>query len=117
MGPARRHVLPQSVDLPWTGLSDFPCTVHRLSKGKVAQLQVLSAKKCLTGICIFGKFPVSASLAQLVEHALRKRMVLGSIPTGGFYAARMESECGGEKMTLAGLEPAIPGSVGRRLIH
>ena len=29
----------------------------------------------------------SASLAQLVEHALRKRMVVGSIPTGGFTAA------------------------------
>ena len=87
LGPARRHVLPQSVDLPWTGLSDFPCTVHRLSKGKVAQLQVLSAKKCLTGICISGKFPVSASLAQLVEHALRKRMVVGSIPTGGLATA------------------------------
>ena len=27
---------------------------------------------------------VMASLAQLVEHALRKRMVVGSIPTGGF---------------------------------
>ena len=26
----------------------------------------------------------SASLAQLAEHALRKRMVVGSIPTGGF---------------------------------
>ena len=25
----------------------------------------------------------SASLAQLAEHALRKRMVVGSIPTGG----------------------------------
>ena len=25
----------------------------------------------------------SASLAQLVEHALRKRIVVGSIPTGG----------------------------------
>ena len=25
-----------------------------------------------------------ASLAQLAEHALRKRMVVGSIPTGGF---------------------------------
>ena len=29
-----------------------------------------------------------ASLAQLAEHALRKRMVVGSIPTGGFLAAR-----------------------------
>ena len=26
-----------------------------------------------------------ASIAQLVEHALRKRMVLGSIPSGGFH--------------------------------
>ena len=29
-----------------------------------------------------------ASLAQLVEHALRKRMVVGSIPTGGLVTAR-----------------------------
>ena len=27
-----------------------------------------------------------ASLAQLVEHALRKRTVVGSIPTGGYYS-------------------------------
>ena len=33
--------------------------------------------------CNFKKIAV-ASLAQLVEHALRKRMVVGSIPTGGF---------------------------------
>ena len=31
----------------------------------------------------------AASLAQLVEHALRKRMVTGSIPVGGYVAARM----------------------------
>jgi hypothetical protein len=30
----------------------------------------------------------SASLAQLVEHALRKRMVMGSIPIGGFLPCR-----------------------------
>ncbi len=29
------------------------------------------------------EFSAEASLAQLVEHALRKRMVVGSIPTGG----------------------------------
>ena len=29
-----------------------------------------------------------ASIAQLVEHALRKRTVVGSIPTGGFSALR-----------------------------
>ena len=33
-----------------------------------------------------GPHAASASLAQLVEHALRKRMVVGSIPTGGFIA-------------------------------
>ena len=27
--------------------------------------------------------PVKASIAQLAEHALRKRTVVGSIPTGG----------------------------------
>ena len=35
---------------------------------------------------LFGPAPTSASLAQLVEHALRKRMVVGSIPTGGSLA-------------------------------
>ena len=30
----------------------------------------------------------SASLAQLAEHALRKRMVMGSIPIGGLYVHR-----------------------------
>ena len=30
---------------------------------------------------------VSASLAQLAEHALRKHMVTGSIPVGGFFDA------------------------------
>ena len=34
--------------------------------------------------CTLGQEAVSASLAQLAEHALRKRMVVGSIPTGGF---------------------------------
>ena len=28
----------------------------------------------------------TASLAQLVEHALRKRMVMGSIPIGGLFS-------------------------------
>jgi hypothetical protein len=28
----------------------------------------------------------TASIAQLAEHALRKRTVVGSIPTGGFLA-------------------------------
>ena len=35
-----------------------------------------------------------ASIAQLVEHALRKRMVVGSIPTGGFaLPARIVHMC------------------------
>ena len=32
---------------------------------------------------------LTASIAQLAEHALRKRTVVGSIPTGGFFAARI----------------------------
>ena len=32
-----------------------------------------------------------ASIAQLVEHALRKRMVVGSIPTGGSHCKVMGS--------------------------
>ena len=34
------------------------------------------------------KASCTASLAQLVEHALRKRTVTGSIPVGGFYLSR-----------------------------
>ena len=37
-----------------------------------------------------------ASLAQLVEHALRKRMVMGSIPIGGFCVcmqAPLKTDC------------------------
>ena len=34
----------------------------------------------------------SASLAQLVEHALRKRTVVGSIPTGGYYSHELSSQ-------------------------
>ena len=36
----------------------------------------------------------SASLAQLAEHALRKRTVVGSIPTGGFLLHRTDIDCG-----------------------
>ena len=32
---------------------------------------------------VIGHLGLEASLAQLAEHALRKRMVVGSIPTGG----------------------------------
>jgi hypothetical protein len=35
----------------------------------------------------------SASLAQLVEHALRKRMVTGSIPVGGSFAMPPQNDC------------------------
>ena len=38
--------------------------------------------------CKFRELAV-ASLAQLVEHALRKRMVVGSIPTGGLSLATL----------------------------
>lgn len=32
---------------------------------------------------------LTASIAQLAEHALRKRTVVGSIPTGGFFVEGM----------------------------
>ena len=35
----------------------------------------------------------TASIAQLVEHALRKRTVVGSIPTGGFFKRLLEIVC------------------------
>jgi hypothetical protein len=35
------------------------------------------------------KIACNASLAQLAEHALRKRMVVGSIPTGGLVSRMM----------------------------
>ena len=35
-------------------------------------------------IYIYIEITATASIAQLVEHALRKRTVVGSIPTGGF---------------------------------
>ena len=34
--------------------------------------------------------PLSASVAQLAEHALRKRMVVGSIPTGGYTESAVD---------------------------
>ena len=37
--------------------------------------------------CILAAVVSCASLAQLVEHALRKRTVVGSIPTGGYISA------------------------------
>ena len=40
---------------------------------------------------VIGHLGLEASLAQLAEHALRKRMVVGSIPTGGL-ANRAASE-------------------------
>ena len=42
---------------------------------------------------IAGPDAASASLAQLVEHALRKRMVVGSIPTGGLRAHITAFDC------------------------
>ena len=35
-------------------------------------------------LCMLAAPFITASLAQLAEHALRKRMVVGSIPTGGW---------------------------------
>ena len=48
-----------------------------------------------------------ASLAQLVEHALRKRMVVGSIPTGGliiFRFTQMSARPQGEAFQTHGIQ-------------
>ena len=53
-------------------------------------MQEFASRSCirLGGVDDESKLPVEdeaqASLAQLAEHALRKRTVVGSIPTGGF---------------------------------
>ena len=47
----------------------------------------------------------NASLAQLAEHALRKRMVVGSIPTGGLHTLR-------ETGTDPGLSPCCWQTIG-----
>ena len=81
--PARRRVAPQSDNVLWTGPLFFPCTVHHLSQENAEQPQVLNKNTFSTFKSTLGPRAVSASLAQLVEHALRKRMIVGSIPTGG----------------------------------
>ena len=42
-------------------------------------------RKSMRSLCV----KAAASLAQLAEHALRKRTVVGSIPTGGFFGRRI----------------------------
>ena len=51
-------------------------------------------------VVLLAGYFINASLAQLVEHALRKRMVVGSIPTGGFWQKKQE-----ERMPRPGIEP------------
>ena len=45
-------------------------------------LETKGKHKCT--VCLKLQYVGQASLAQLAEHALRKRMVTGSIPVGGF---------------------------------
>ena len=44
---------------------------------------------------------LKASLVQLAEHALRKRMVAGSIPAGGYWLRQQVSGCGWRRKTSA----------------
>ena len=62
--------------------------------GKTRQThKVLSMLECMLSVSIFlynstctkRHIAHMASIAQLAEHALRKRMVVGLIPTGGFH--------------------------------
>ena len=66
---------------PWSRrAAPLPDAVAVLARGHSAQEQSILKS-------IIWPDPISASLAQLVEHALRKRMIVGSIPTGGSIAA------------------------------
>ena len=51
-----------------------------MSQGSARKLDGARARTAVTRHCVS---TAAASIAQLVEHALRKRMVVGSIPTGG----------------------------------
>ena len=51
-----------------------------MSQGSARKLDGARAGTAVTRHCVS---TAAASIAQLVEHALRKRMVVGAIPTGG----------------------------------
>ena len=54
--------------------------------------------ECLNESSCWQKISIlRASLAQLVEHALRKRMVAGWIPAGGFYLNMFAMACNYQK--------------------
>ena len=56
---------------------------------------ILSCVVCLS--LVVACFVYTASLAQLVEHALRKRMVVGSIPTGGLFDMVLHVHSGSDR--------------------
>ena len=65
---------------PWSWRAvPLPDAVAVLARGHSAQQHVILER-------MTRPVPTGASLAQLVEQALRKRMVVGSIPTGGSLA-------------------------------
>ena len=72
-------------DSPWAQPVDQLCKLQLLPNGIAVQPQSLRARATILK-CIAWPDPTDASLAQLVEHALCKRMVVGSIPTGGSLA-------------------------------
>ena len=75
---------------PWCFLGSNPAKILKPARGMldggagVLWLQRLTMR-------VIGHLALEASLAQLAEHALRERMVVGSIPTGGL-ANRAASE-------------------------
>ena len=69
------------------GATTFPIRQFYRWRDAVARTRDPCAPVCIIGpsnsLVLFWADQFYASLAQLVEHALRKRMVVGSIPTGG----------------------------------
>ena len=64
-----------------------PCSAHVYARWVLGVPQFLPpALLVLLSFLVWIEASNNASLAQLAEHALRKRMVVGSIPTGGSFA-------------------------------
>ena len=115
----------------WLGLSRLALGARALSpqrgndgsgrRGSVACEPLVHQRRAQTvTVALLNSDVNMASLAQLAEHALRKRMVMGSIPIGGFMALRQCRRRGGieplcvstphELKSCPSTSPTHPGS-------
>ena len=73
---------PAGLSVPLVFLGSSPAKILKPARGMLDGGAGVLWLQRLT-IRVIGHLGLEASLAQLAEHALRKRMVVGSIPTGG----------------------------------